>query len=107
MSLTTYLNQSQTKTFCYHYSHKFGSLQELVEACKKAHQKGLACLLTEVCIKPRSSNEIAEAGGKWDIPRTELDMGTELGRGNFGIVLKGRRLFLENVHRQNNILKVL
>ena len=60
-------------------------------------------MLTEVCIKPRSSNEIAEAGGKWDIPRTELDMGTELGRGNFGIVLKGDILFLENVHRQNNI----
>ena len=60
-------------------------------------------MLTEVCIKPRSSNEIAEAGGKWDIPRTELDMGTELGRGNFGIVLKGSILFLENVHRQNNI----
>ena len=50
-------------------------------------------MLTEVCIKPRSSNEIAEAGGKWDIPRTELDMGTELGRGNFGIVLKGSIFF--------------
>ena len=61
-------------------------------------------MLTEVCIKPRSSNEIAEAGGKWDIPRTELDMGTELGRGNFGIVLKGEILFLENVHGQNTIL---
>ena len=60
-------------------------------------------MLTEVCIKPRSSNEIAEAGGKWDIPRSELDMGTELGRGNFGIVLKGDILLLENVHRQNNI----
>ena len=59
-------------------------------------------MLTDVCIKPRSSNEIAEAGGKWDIPRSELDMGTELGRGNFGIVLKGS-IFLENVHRQNTI----
>ena len=58
-------------------------------------------MLTEVCIKPRSSNEIAEAGGKWDIPRTELDMGTELGRGNFGIVLKGGILVLDIVHRQN------
>ena len=62
-------------------------------------------MLTEVCIKPRSSNEIAEAGGKWDIPRTELDMGTELGRGNFGIVLKGSIWFLKNMHRQK--VKVL
>ena len=72
------------------YSHKYSSLTDLVEACKKNEQRGLACLLTEVCIKPRSSNEIADGGGKWDIPRSELKKEKELGRGNFGIVYKGR-----------------
>ena len=76
-------------------SHKYGSLTELVEAAKKNEQRGLACLLTEVCIKPRSTNEIAEGGGKWDIPRTELKKDKELGRGNFGIVYKGMLMFKE------------
>ena len=76
-------------------SHKYSSLPELVEACKKNEQRGLACLLTEVCIKPRSTNAIAEGGGKWDIPRSELnkDGWKELGRGNFGIVYKGKIQF--------------
>lgn len=64
-------------------------MTELVEACKENHQRGLACLLTEECIKPRSTNEIGEGGGKWDIPRSELTTDKELGRGNFGIVYKG------------------
>ena len=72
------------------HSHKYSSLTDLVEACKKNEQRGLACLLTEVCIKPRSSNEIADGGGKWDIPSSELKKEKELGRGNFGIVYKGR-----------------
>ena len=62
----------------------------MVEACKKNEQRGLACLLTEICIKPRSTNAIADGGGKWDIPRSELKKEIELGRGNFGIVYKGR-----------------
>ena len=74
-------------------SHKYGSLKELVEAAKKYEQRGLACLLTEVCIKPRSTNEIAEDGGKWDIPRSELKIDKELGRGNFGIVFKGMLMY--------------
>ena len=77
------------------HSHKYSSLTELVEAAKKNEQRGLACLLTEVCIKPRSTNEIAEGGGKWDIPRTELKKDKELGRGNFGIVYKGMLMFKE------------
>ena len=75
--------------FVYKISHKYGNLSELVEACKANEQRGLACLLTEVCIKPRSTNAIAEVGGKWDIPRSELSKDKELGRGNFGIVYKG------------------
>ena len=70
-------------------SHKYGNLTELVEACKRNEQRGLACLLTEECIKPRSTNEIGDGGGKWDIPREELQKDKELGRGNFGIVYKG------------------
>jgi len=61
----------------------------LVDACKLNEQRGLACLLTEVCIKPRSTNLLAEEGCKWDIPRGELHKDKELGRGNFGIVYKG------------------
>ena len=74
-------------------SYKYGSLTELVDAVKRNEQRGLACLLTEVCIKPRSTNEIAEGGGKWDIPRTELKKDKELGRGNFGIVYKGMLMY--------------
>ena len=74
-------------------SYKYGSLTALVDACRYNEQKGLACLLTEVCIKPRSTNEIAEGGGKWDIPRTELKKDKELGRGNFGIVYKGKLIY--------------
>ena len=70
----------------------------MVEAYKENDQRGLACLLIEVCIKPPSScrdcrwcrDEIADGGGKWDIPRSELKKEKELGRGNFGIVYKGR-----------------
>ena len=64
-----------------------------MEAAKENEQKGLACLLTEICIKPRSTNEIAEGGGKWDISRSELKKDKELGRGNFGIVYKGMLLY--------------
>jgi hypothetical protein len=74
-------------------SHKYSNLPELVEACKKNDQRGLACLLTEICIKPRSTNMVSEAGGQWDIPRSELSKDKELGRGNFGIVYKGNFTF--------------
>ena len=70
-------------------SHKYNNLTALVDACKLNEQRGLACLLTEVCIKPRSTNALAEEGCKWDIPRGELHKDKELGRGNFGIVYKG------------------
>ena len=74
-------------------SHKYGSLTELVDAAKKNELRGLGCLLTEVCIKPRSTNEIAEGGGQWDIPRTELKKDKELWIGNFGIVYKGKLMY--------------
>ena len=84
--LNSYVNNSIYTIIC---SHKYSSLTDLVEACKKNEQRGLACLLTEVCIKPRSSNEIADGGGKWDIPRSYLKKEKELGRGNFGVEYKG------------------
>ena len=74
----------------FHSRYKYSSLPELVEACKRNEARGLACLLTEECIKPRSKNIIGDSGGKWDIPRSELTMDKELGRGNFGIVIRGR-----------------
>ena len=64
----------------------------MVDACKRNDQRGLACLLTSECLKPRAINKLAEEGGKWDIPRTELTFDKELGRGNFGIVSKGEVL---------------
>ena len=79
--------------FLFENSHKYSNLPELVEACKANDQRGLACLLTEVCIKPRSTNMVAEAGGQWDIPRSEISCDKELGRGNFGIVYKGNLTF--------------
>ena len=64
-------------------------MSELVAACKRNEARGLACLLTEECIKPRSQNIIGDNGGKWDIPRSELTKDKELGSGHFGIVYKG------------------
>ena len=71
------------------YRYKYGSLSELVMACKGNEARGLACLLTTECIKPRSQNIIGDSSGKWDIPRIELTKNRELGSGNFGIVYKG------------------
>ena len=68
---------------------KYSSLKALVQACKANEQRGLACLLTEECIMPRSKNDIAGEGGKWEIPRSELTQDRELGKGNFGIVYRG------------------
>ena len=82
----------------YFTRYKYSNLAELVAACKRNEQRGLACLLAEECIKPRSSNKIGESGGKWDIPRSELIKDKELGRGNFGIVYKGEYIFV-NVKR--------
>ena len=79
--------------FLFSNSNKHNSLSKLVEACQANVQSGLACRLTEVAIKPRSANLLAEAGGQWDIPRTELTKDVELGRGNFGIVYKGNLMF--------------
>ena len=70
--------------------YKYSNLAELVQACKRNEQRGLACLLTEECIKPRSTNKIGDGGGKWNIPRSELTKDKELGKGNFGIVYKGK-----------------
>ena len=78
----------------YFTRYKYSNLAELVAACKRNEQRGLACLLAEECIKPRSSNKIGENGGKWDIPRSELIKDKELGRGNFGIVYKGDYIFV-------------
>ena len=72
------------------YRYKYRSLSELVAACKRNEARGLACLLTTECIKPRSKNIVKDSCGKWDIPRIELTKDKELGRGNFGIVYKGR-----------------
>ena len=36
---------------------------------------------------------VAEAGGKWNIPRSELTQDIKLGQGNFGIVYKGNYKF--------------
>ena len=83
-------------TYCIEYlfvfwnsRYKYSSLTELVAACKCNEARGLACLLTEECIKPRLQNIIRDSGGKWNIPRSELTKDKELGSGHFGIVYKG------------------
>ena len=65
----------------------------MVQAAKRHEARGLACLLTEECIKPRSANQIGEGGGKWEIPRSELTKEKELGGGHFGIVYKGKKAY--------------
>ena len=86
------------------HRYKYSSLSELVQACKKAEARGLACLLTSECIKPRAANKVSDGGGKWDIPRSELTKEKELGGGHFGIVYKG--VYLYNISKtkdKNNV----
>ena len=71
------------------FRYKYDTLQELVVACKNNKQRGLACMLTNVCIRPRGPVNMLAKEGKWAIDRSELKKGRELGRGNFGIVYKG------------------
>lgn len=81
---------------------KYSSLRALVQACKTNEQRGLACMLTEECIMPRSANAVASGGGKWEVQRSELtpEHGSwdksELGKGNFGIVYLGMYYILLN-----------
>ena len=77
----------------YFTRYKYSNLAELVAACKRNEQRGLACLLAEECIKPRSSNKIGESGGKWDIPRSELIKDKELdeSRGLMDLIIKELR----------------
>ena len=84
--------------FFFEQSKLFHNLEQLLEYYKEENQKKLPTNLTHTCFIPNPNadknfvreQQIKNSKDSWIIPREEILIESELGRGNFGVVSKGK-----------------
>eukprot|EP00091_Calanus_sinicus_P014034 TRINITY_DN31376_c0_g1_i1.p1 TRINITY_DN31376_c0_g1~~TRINITY_DN31376_c0_g1_i1.p1 ORF type:complete len:124 (+),score=20.59 TRINITY_DN31376_c0_g1_i1:84-455(+) len=84
--------------FFFEQSKLFHNLEQLLQHYKEANQNKLPTNLTHTCFIPNPDadpnfvreQQIKNSKDSWMIPREEIVVEAELGRGNFGVVSKGK-----------------
>jgi len=84
--------------FFFEQSKLFHNLEQLLNHYKEANQNKLPTNLTHTCFIPNPDadpnfvreQQIKNSKDSWMIPRDEIVVEAELGRGNFGVVSKGK-----------------
>jgi len=91
-------HNQQHKKFYIEKDRQYFTLNDLIESYKQKHETKLKTNLSGICLIPnpdvnkdfKDSLNIHYENDAWSIPRQEIEIEKEIGRGNFGVVSIGK-----------------